>query len=451
MMKLLGGSLLVAAACIGLSAGQQPRSVTLFEGARLIAGDGRPPIESSAFIVDRDTFTSVGGKGLIQVPAGGAVRVDLTGRTVMPAIVDAHTHPGYRKRLSFSADNYTRDTLLDTLDRLAYYGVAATLEMGTGRGDVPFQLRTESHAGAALFRTAGRGFAMPDAGPGVPMRDAAYGVTTDEQARTDVQALAAKHVDIIKIWVDDRGRTVPKLTPALYRAIIDEAHSQKLRVVAHVFELGDAKDLIRAGIDGFAHLPRDVVADDELVSLVKQKPDLFFTLTLWSERRGIFGRTPGWLDDPLLREGFSAEEVQQLAESFRTAPEDELERSRKTFEIEKATLAKLRAAGARFGVGTDSGGVSGGQFFGWAAQIEMESMVAAGFTPAQAIGAATSNSARIVGLDKLGTVAPGKSADFLVLDANPLADIGNTRSIRNVYLRGQRINRAALRERWKTQ
>jgi imidazolonepropionase-like amidohydrolase len=449
-MKRVWSGLIVVASFAAVSAQAPRQSPVVFEGARLIDGSGRAPIESSAFIVEGDRFTRVGMKGGIQA-AAGAVRVDLTGKTVMPAMVDAHTHPGYRKRLTFTGDNYTRETLLDTLNRLAYYGVAATLEMGTGRGDLPFQLRTESHPGSALFRTAGRGFAMPNAGPGVPMRDAAYGVTTDVEARTYVQALAARHVDLIKIWVDDRGRTVPKLTPALYRTIIDEAHKQKLRVIAHVFDLADAKDLLRAGVDGFAHLPRDEAADDELVSLVRQKPDVFFTLTLWSERRGIFGRTPGWLSDPLLREGFSAEEVRQLADSFTTTPGEELERSRRTFDIEKATLAKLRAAGARFGVGTDSGGVSGGQFFGWAALIEMQSMVAAGFTPAQAIVAATSNSARIVGLNGLGTVAPGQSADFLVLDANPLADIEKTRAIRDVYLRGQRIDRAALRERWKTQ
>jgi imidazolonepropionase-like amidohydrolase len=449
-VKRLWSGFVVVASFAAVSA-QAPRQVpVVFEGARLIDGSGRAPIESSAFIVAGDAITRVGRKGDLQTPAG-SVRVDLTGKTVMPAMVDAHTHPGYRKRLTFTGDNYTRENLLDTLNRLAYYGVAATLEMGTGRGDLPFQLRTESHPGAALFRTAGRGFAMPNAGPGVPMRDAAYGVTTDAEARTYVQALAGRHVDIVKIWVDDRGRTVPKLTPALYRTIIDEAHKQKLRVVAHVFDLADAKDLLRAGIDGFAHLPRDEVADDEFLSLVKQKPDVFFTLTLWSERRGIFGRTPGWLGDSLLKDAFSAEEVRQLAESFTTAPQDELDRSRRTFDIEKATLAKLRAAGARFGVGTDSGGVSGGQFFGWAAQIEMESMVAAGFTPAEAIVAATRNSAQIVGLDRLGTVAPGKSADFLVLDANPLTDIAKTRSIRDVYLRGQRVDRAALRERFRTQ
>lgn len=442
-------SFVVFMACAMLSA-QTPRSsLVVFEGARLIDGSDRPPIESSTFVVDGERIVRVGRQGEIRAPAG-AVRVDLTGKTVMPGIVDAHTHPGYRKRLSFSADNYTRDNLIDTLGRLAYHGVVATMEMGTGRGELPYRLRTDSNPGAALFRTAGRGFAMPNAGPGVPMRDAAFGVTTEEDARADVQALAAKHVDFVKIWVDDRNHTVPKLTPALYRAVIDEAHRQKLRVVAHVFELADAKDLLRAGVDGFAHLPRDVVADDEFVEQVRQRRTVFFLLTLWAERRGIFGRRPAWLGEPLLREALSGDELKQLADSFATTTDEALTRDRRIVDIERQTLAKLRSIRAQVGVGTDSGGVSGGQFFGWAAQIEMESLVVIGFAPSEAIVAATRTSAEIAGLGQLGTLAPGKSADFIVLDANPLEDIRNTRRIARVYVRGGEVNRAALRAQWGT-
>lgn len=436
-----------AAAALGTLQAQRPPAV-LFEGARLIDGSGRPPIESSAFVVSGDAFTAVGRKGEVRAPAG-AVRVDLSGKVVMPGLIDAHTHPGYRKGLSFAAENYTRDTLVVTMQRLAYHGVVATLEMGTGRGDLPYRLRIEAPPGGALFRTAGRGFAMPDAGPAPPMRDAAYGVTTEAEARAYVQSLAARSVDVIKIWVDDRGRTVPKLTPALSRAIIDEAHRHRLRVVAHVFELGDAKDLLRAGVDGFAHLPRDRPADDELVGLLRARPDVVLTATLWSERLGIYGRRPAWLAEPMLREAFSEQEVRALADALARATDDELARSRATFAVEQQTLERLRRAGVRVAVGTDSGGVSGGPYFGWAAQIELESLVAAGFPPADAIVAGTRNSARLVGLERGGTIAPGKSADFLVLDADPLVDIRNTRRLADVYLRGDRIDREALRAGWQ--
>jgi imidazolonepropionase-like amidohydrolase len=288
--------------------------ITLFEGARLIVGDGTAPIENSAFIVQNNRFTRIGRKGEPLAPAG-ARRIDLTGKTVMPALIDAHVHLGYRKGLSFSAENYTRETILDTLDRFAYCGVAAVLEAGTGRGDLPFQVRSDALTGAR-YLTAGQGFAMPNAGPGVPMRDSAVGVTTEAQAREDVRKLAAKHPDLIKIWVDDRNGTVEKLRPPLYRAIIDEAHAHRLRVMAHIATLDDAKDLLRAGIDGFGHVVRDRDVDDELLALLKERPNVFFVETLWGERQAIYQEKPGWIDAPIVHDLLSPEEVTRLAESF---------------------------------------------------------------------------------------------------------------------------------------
>src|SRR6266508_2715916 len=402
---------------------------TIFDGAGLIVGDGSAPIESSAFIVENDRFTRIGTKGRLAAPAG-ARRVALTGKTVMPALVDAHVHLGYRKGLSFAADNYTRDNLLDTLDRFAYCGIAAVLEAGTGRGDLPFQVRKDARFGAR-YLTAGRGFAMPNAGPGVPMRDAAFGVTTEDEARADVRALVAKQPDLIKIWVDDRNGTVEKLKPSLYRAIIDEAHANHLRVMAHIATLEDAKDLLRAGIDGFGHVVRDRDIDDELLALLKQRPRVFFVETLWGERRAIYEGRPGWIDEPILRDLLSGEEITQLAASFSTAAPPtpaQRESARRLLR----NVATLNAAGVTLGLGTDTGGVTGGQYFGLASLVELELLVKAGLTPALTIVAATRNSANILGLDQLGTVAVGKSADFVVLDANPLENIANTRRISTV-------------------
>jgi imidazolonepropionase-like amidohydrolase len=418
---------------------------TLFENARLIVGDGSAPIESSAFIVENGRFTRIGEKGSVPAPAG-ARRIDLTGKTVMPALVDAHVHLGYRQGLSFAAGNYTRENLLDTLDRFAFCGIAAVLEAGTGRGDLPFQVRNDARSGAR-YLTAGRGFAMPNAGPGVPMRDAAFGVTTEAEAREHVRALAAKHPDLIKIWVDDRNGTVEKLKPPLYRAIIDEAHTHHLRVMAHIATLEDAKDLLHAGIDGFGHVVRDRDVDAELLALLKQRPRVFFVETLWGERQAIYEGKPAWVDEPILRDLLSGEEITQLVASFSTAASPtptQRESARRLLR----NVATLNAAGVKLGLGTDTGGVTGGQYFGLASLVELELLVKAGLTPAQAIVAATRNSADILGLEQLGTVAMGKSADFVVLEANPLEDIANTRRISTVYLRGTEINRAALKTKW---
>jgi imidazolonepropionase-like amidohydrolase len=350
-------------------------------------------------------------------------------------------HLGYRNGATFAAENYTSANLLDELDRFSYYGVAAVLEAGTGRGIVPFQVREQARPGTRLL-TAGRGLAMPNAGPGMPMRDAPYGVTTEADARRDVRDLAAAHPDMIKIWVDDRNGTVEKLKPNLYRAIIDEAHAHGIRVMAHIAALEDAKDLLRAGVDGFGHVVRDADVDQELIAMLRQRPNVFFVETLWGERNAVYGTKPAWLQEPLLRGTLSEPEIAALAGGFSTSG------SADSAQRLLRNVAALNRAGVRLGLGTDTGGVTGGGYFGLASLIELELLVKAGLTASQAIVAATRTSAAILGLDALGTIAAGKSAAFMVLDANPLDDIANTRKISAVYLDGLMVDRAALAAKW---
>jgi imidazolonepropionase-like amidohydrolase len=258
---------------------------------------------------------------------------------------------------------------------------------------------------------------------------------------------------LVKIWVDDRNGTVEKLKPNLYRALIDEAHKHNMRVMAHITALDDVKDLVRSGIDGFAHMVRDKDLDDELIALLKARPNVFFVETLWGERRALYTAKPAWVDDPILLQAFSAQDIKQLAEQLSPDPKADpkaVQRAREFGATNLRNTAKLYAAGVRLGLGTDTGGVSGGQFFGLGSHVELELLVTkAGLTPMQAVVLGTHTAAEILGLDQLGMVGPGKSADFLVLDANPLDDIANTRRINKVYLRGQEIPRAALSAKWQ--
>jgi imidazolonepropionase-like amidohydrolase len=432
-VAILSATLLFLTGCSTEPPATEPTAV-LFEGARLISGN-TPPVENSAFLMENGKITKVGTKGQVEAPAG-AVRVDLTGKTVIPAIVDAHAHLGWQiiKTGQIGKDTYSKENLIDHLTRVAYYGVAAVQNLGIDPGETPYEVRANPVPGAALLRTAGRGMAMPNMGPGQDYwKPVAYGITTDAEARKAVDELAAKKVDIVKIWVDDRNHTVKKLTPALYRSVIDEAHKNNLRVIAHIFYLEDAKDLLKAGIDGFAHGVRDKDIDAEFVKLMKDRPNVF-----------VIPNLPDNPDSPpdatWIRETVPASEVQKMEDAMAKRTPKENQTARDFFGVQARNLAKLNAEGVKIGFGTDSS-----TQVGWTVHTELADMATAGMTPAQVIRAATQTAAEIVKLDQLGEVAPGKSADFIVLDANPLDNITNTRRISKVYQRGKEIDRAALR------
>jgi imidazolonepropionase-like amidohydrolase len=392
---------------------QAPAGVTAFEGARVIVGDGRAPIENATIVVTGNRFTAVGRAADVRVPAG-ARRVNLAGKTVMPGILDTHNHL-----------SQTREMLIDDLKRRVYYGVTASQSMGQDTTNISFQIREETREGkipgAARFFTAGRGITGVE--PGRTM--APHWVANPAEARAAVDEEAAKKVDLIKIWVDDRMGMVKKLTPDIYGAAIDEAHKKGLRTITHIYTLEDAKGMLRAGVDAFAHDVRDKDVDDEFMALVKKNPN--FVIGPNMPERGV--RT----DLSFLRESIPAADFAKLE----AANKDDA-KAHDFWSIQGRNLAKLNAAGVKIVVGTDGNTP-------YAPHIEMEDMVAAGMTPMQVITAATRNGAQFLRLNDVGTIEANKSADFVVLDANPLDNITNTRKISSVYLRGAQVDRAPFR------
>ncbi len=380
-------------------------SAVVFEGMRLIAGDGRPPVEDAALVVDDGLLVQVGPAADLRAWAG-AERVDLTGMTVMPAIVDTHTHL-----------NQERDALIEDLRARARFGVSAAMSLGRDTRDL--SIREEEIPGAARFRSAGVGITSPEPG----RSEIPYWVATEDEAREAVREQAARKVDIIKVWVDDRNGQYKKLSPELYGAIIDEAHEHGIPVTAHIFALEDAKGLLRAGVDAFAHGVRDTDVDEEIIDLFRDRPD--FVLVPNLPDRGV-ATDLSWLSGSL-----PPDELDELQAGATDDPD-----AQAAFAIQARNLARLSAEGVTIALGTDGNTP-------WAPHIEMEDMVAAGMTPAEVIAAATRNSAELLGLADAGTLDVGKRADFLVLEANPLDDIANTRQIVSVYLKGEEVDRAA--------
>jgi imidazolonepropionase-like amidohydrolase len=424
-----------------------PARPMVYAGARLIVGDGSAPIENGALVVQDGRITAVGSTGNVAVPSG-ATRVDLTGRTVIPALVNVHVHIGYEGYTSWGAKNYTPGNVLDHLRREAYYGVAATQTVGSSPTESSIAFARDQQAGR--FPVASRfffmpGMAPPNGGPdailikGTKELNAVSEVTGAAEARAAVQGMAAKGLKQVKIWVDDRRGTYPKMTPDVYNAIIDEAHRHGMLVHAHAIQMADQKAVVRAGADVLVHTVQNEPVDDELMALLREKKPY------WTTVIGLGDRSEACNHDPFVDETYPAKALEEIHEK-NCAPPPATAATRERMLMNN--VPKMIANGARLVLGTDAG-IDARHAFGWADHHEMTRWVLSGVSPMEAIVAATSRPAALIGIPDLGSLAVGKSADFLVLTANPLEDIRNTRRIDKVYIKGVALDRAKMAKEFR--
>lgn len=425
---------------------------TLYSGARIIQGDGSEPIDDGFLAVRNGLIESVGHAS--GAPAAGTLAlVDLAGKTVMPTIVNPHGHIGYQKHGVTDANNFSRGNVLDHLRRLSYYGVSVFQSLGTDRDDVEIMIRDEQRDGTlddpelALLLSASTGIAAPT--PGSTNGGAFFApeaireASNPDEARAAVRAIAVKRPDVIKFWVDSRDGTKEKLAPAVYAALIDEAHRQGLHAIAHIYELDDAKGVIAAGADGTAHMVRNPGPDQELLDMIVAN-DVFVFTSMGIQRALPAG--PGWLDDPSLLETVPAEDTAGVRAMMAGIPAEIQGRLRDGYAVLERSLRDYLAAGARILLSADSGVLH--QFIGYAEHRELEAMVVAGMPALDAITAATLRPAEMLGLFDRGSLTPGKRADLLILHANPLDDITNTRKIASVVIGGTTLDRNAMRAQW---
>jgi len=412
----------------------------VFKGARLIDGTGRPPIENSVLVIEGKQIVTAGKAGAVTIPKDADVH-DVTGKTIMPAIVNLHGHLGLSNNGADSAaGHYTEENVAKQLNKYLAYGVATVASFGQDE-DLVFTVRAEQRAGkigGARLYTAGRGFLEP--GKANPA-DHRYRPQTPDEARADVRELAMNHPDYIKMWVDDGLGHGTKMKPEIYRAIIDEAHKHQTRVFAHEFYLADAKSLLAAGVDGFAHSIRDQAVDNELISTMKARNVFLIPTLVRDEVLFAYADNLKWVDDPFFQAGLEPGALAfirnpQYVDKIRQDPD--IAKYRAGLEMAKKNLKTLSDAGVKIAFGTDSGIPT--RFPGYNEHRELQLMVESGLTPMQAIVAATATNAEILkGAKAFGTLQPGRAADLLVLDANPLDDIHNTEKLSAVWQAGKPV------------
>jgi imidazolonepropionase-like amidohydrolase len=438
-MKLLFFTTLLALA----TATARAETVVL-DGFTLIDGNGGQPLMNAATIIVDGRIQWTGPQSRLKAPAGAEV-THLTGKYVMPGIINLHGHLGNTVDLTQDPKNFTRENVEKQLKLYASYGVTSVVSMGTD-GDLIFPMRAEQRAGrphmTRIF-TAGRGFTgvggYPTTAQG--MKGVPFEVASTAEVDRDVAQLADKKVDLVKIWVDDHLGREKKIPLDLAKAIIADGHKHGLKVAAHVFYLDDAKALIDAGLDGLAHSVRDKPVDDTLIASMKRHGAIQEAATLTREESTFIFAKPGpLLDDSFFTRGISAGVLDTLrspAYQSKMAADPDYAKYPGFLKTAMENLKKLADSGVTIGFGTDTGPPA--RFQGYFEHWELQLMTESGLTPMQVITAATHNAASFLRAKDLGTLERGKWADLIVLGKNPLEDIRNTRSIEMVMIAGNKI------------
>lgn len=453
MLQRLTSGLVLSVVLAGCSAAaevpdrDQAQTTTVLTGARLIDGNGGAPIENAVIVIRGERIQSVGRAGSTAIPQGAEV-VNLAGKTIMPGIINLHAHLALTSGMANSANNFNEPNIREKLQRYARYGVLHLVSQGTDKPlvwDVRRRQRAGSDFAGARLYTSGRGFGVTGGYP--PLQPDATAdldvnrLATPAAARAAVREVAKNRPDFIKLWVDHHFRTLPAFAPPVYRAIVGEARNQGLRAVAHIHTLEDAHALIDAGASGLIHSVRDQEVDAALIRKMKSRG--VFSVSTLSREESMFiyaGQRAPFLDDPFFTSQQPAAVLQTLASAqfqAQQAANPELKEWRPALLMAQRNLKTLLDAGVKIGFGSDSG--PSGRFEGYFEHREMELMADAGLTPMQIIQAASKSSAEILGIQRdYGTIAPGKMAEFLVLGANPLDKITNTKSLEQVWQGGKR-------------
>ncbi len=429
--------------CLLLYGVMAPAQVTVLRHVTIIDGNGGAPRHNVALVIKGEKITGITAAEV--EPPKDAIVIDLSGKFIMPEIVNSHGHLGLLKGTKVSGENYSKENVERHLLQYQDYGVGAVMVMGTDR-DQAYEWRAESHEGkipGATIYTAGRGFGVPGGLLPAAMNVDLYRPNTPDEARKDVDELAAHHPDIVKLWLDDFWGQFPKMKPEVYAVIIEEAHKQHLRVAAHVYHEEDAQRLVDDGVDALAHSVRDAEIPDSLVAEMKKKNVAYIGTMSLDEFLTAYADDPAWLNDPYFRDALEPGVYEMITSAqYKKSVQDDKKTPAEIAaqSIERKNLKKLFDAGVLVALGTDSGATPT-RAFGFAEHQELQLLVEAGLTPLQAITVATKDGAEFLhASDEFGVLRRGLKANFVVLDKDPSADIRNTESISAVWKDGKKVS-----------
>ena len=415
-------------------------------GGQLIDGTGSAPVTDSVVVIRNGRLESAGTRDATAVPAGAEV-IDVTGKTIIPGLVNLHVH--YRG----GPEDIERQ-----FQTQLYYGVTTGRSIGSDSSEsVPFLL--EANAGRPSYPrayTAGLGFSHPN-GFNASGRNAP---TTEEEARAMVRDQVALGVHFIKMWVNEMPEPGLKITPEMRITIIDEAIKSGAVPVAHIDDEADGRQLVQAGLRDFLHSTvltfgpgagtpvSDPEPSQEFLQMCLDNGVSFTPTLSIIQNNWHFAEHPELLDDPALRAAFNPDALARWDNPENRAAvveAQEFEDRKAAFRQVQDFVKTIHDAGIKVALGNDAG--TSNVPFGWGVHHEMELYVEAGLTPMQAIVAATATGAGQmppVGEADFGTLEVGKVADLVVLNADPLVDIRNTLAIDKVMRLGEWVERVGL-------
>jgi len=395
----------------------------------------------------------------------------LKGKTIIPALIDAHAHLGYQSVDSWGAQNYNDANLRDNLSQYAYYGFSTVFSAGSDPVALIDELRATIDVESLSLATplAAYGVAPKGFGPNNTFLSEIrsveaeqgtkilFGLDQPSDIQTLIKAVEPKRGAIIKIWVDDRAGTQPKLAQPLYTELVDQAIKNGIKVVAHQQDSDDTARLAKAGVTGFLHGRfEDEIGEELSLSLAESNTFVIPNLGLSLLRNMTIA------EDPLLIETLPAATLSRLESRIFPTTDNTMTASNSYDSIQgqldqlisnldpsiRRSFGSAIARGVPIILGTDAGALPD-HFFGYSGHKELEIFVALGMSPEQAIEAATYKAASQLGLNDRGLLEKGRRADFLLLNSSPLINIRATQDIHAVFLLGKELDRNAISRRLK--